>query len=214
MSLDFPASGAALWSLFDRGGPRPEYVLVMLYRESGFDPSTPNRAGAPYYGLNQAGEDLIAAYAGTDVSTYLTWPASRQLATVVTGWLLDLVRRYGPLRSGIRVEQGNFLPATLPKATRLEDVITSSPSAFYTSNEVLDPRRKGTITLEDLGTFLEGGVSSQAVQRAIADTYALRPGETPRDPVLGEDFAPAIASSLAPVAAAAALGLLAYAVTR
>jgi hypothetical protein len=211
VSLDLPAAGSALWSLYDRGGPRPEYVLAMLYRESGFDPSTPNHAGAPYYGINQAGEGLIAAYAGVDVATYLTWPASRQIATVVTGMLLGLVQHYGPLRSGIRVEQANFLPATLPSATRLDDVVTSSPSSFYTSNEVLDPAHKGTITLRDLGAFLEEGAGSQAVQRAIAETYALRPSESPRDPVLGDDFAPSASSTLAPVAAAAALVFLSYA---
>jgi hypothetical protein len=208
--LDFPASGDALWGLFDQGGPRPEYVLPTLYAESGFDPSISNTAGSPNYGINQASPELIASYGGTDVPTYLTWPASRQIATVVVGMLRDLSRTYGALRSGARVEQANFLPATLGKVGALDGVLTRFPEAAYTANHDLDSQNKGTITVRDLARFVGTAAKSSAVQSAIARTYELRPNERPRDPVLGEDFG----LSLGPFAAAAAFAFLVYAWVR
>lgn len=186
--LDFPASGTALWALFDQGGPRPEYVLPVLYSESGFDPSVQNHAGYPYYGVNQASESLISAYAGTDVATYTTWPASEQIATVVTGMFKAIVAGYGPIRSGTRAYQANFLPATLATAHGLKSVLAAAGSSIYTANAGFDTGKKGTITVQDLANFVAHAAGTAAVQQAIAQTYALRPGERPHDPVYGEDF--------------------------
>jgi hypothetical protein len=187
--LDFPASGAALWALFDAGGPRPEYVLPVLYSESGFDPSVPNHAGYPYYGINQASTSLITAYAGTDPTTYMTWAASEQISTVVSGMFKAIVTSYGPLRSGTRCYQANFLPATLATAHGLGSVLATSPSAIYTANAGFDTAHKGTITVQDLANFVARAATTAAVQQAIAATYALRPAlGRPHDPVYGEDF--------------------------
>lgn len=188
MPLDFPAAGAELWSLYDAGGPRPEYVLPVLYAESGFNSGVQNSQGAPQYGINQASAGLISQYAGTDPQTYMTWPASKQIATVVRGMLLALVAQFGALKSGASVEQANFLPATLPSVTTLDGVLARFGDATYSDNAQLDTAQKGTITLGDLATWIGKGASSAAVKSAIAQTYDLRPTETPRDPVLGEDF--------------------------
>jgi hypothetical protein len=207
VALDFPAAGSALWALYDRGGPRPEYVLPMLYAESGFDPSVQNRGGAAQYGINQASEAAIAQYGPTDVQTYLTWPASQQISTVVSGMLLHWVALYGPLRSGTRVEQANMLPATLPTARALSDVVAQSPSPFYVGNQALDQGSKGAITVGDIAAFVSRAAQSQAVQDAISHTYALRPSESTREPVYGEDFSGAsngFWTSVALLAAAAA----------
>jgi hypothetical protein len=210
--LDFPASADALWSLFDEGGPRPEYVLPVLYAESGFDPSTPNRQGAPYYGINQASVDLISQHAGVTPGVYLTWPASKQIATVVRGYMLALVAAHGPLRSATRVEQANYLPATLEKARGLSSVVVLFGDPYY--NAGLDVGGKGYVTVQDLAHFVgpHGTAKSKEawhanVEGAIARTYAERPSETPREPVYGEDFG----RGAGPVVLGLGAALLAYA---
>jgi hypothetical protein len=210
--LDFPAAGEALWAIFDAGGPRPEFVLPTLWAESGFEPSIQNLAGASNFGVNQATPGLISSYASTDPGTYVTWTASQQIATVVRGMLLDLVSKYGPLRSGARVEQANFLPSTLSTARSLDAVLTRFPEAAYQGNVALDTANKGTITIRDLAAFLTRGAkqSGGRVQAAIAQTYDLRPDERPREMVLGDDFG----SGAGPLAVTAALAFLVYAWVR
>jgi len=212
--LDFPASGNALWALFDAGGPRPEYVLPVLYAESGFDPSLPNQAGAAYYGINQANPGLISTYANTDPATYLTWPASAQIETVVSGMFRAIVGVYGAIRSGTRSYQANFLPATMPRARSLGSVIASAGDGtnVYAANRGIDTAGKGTITVGDLAAFVGKAARSSAVIDAIAQTYALRPGETPREPVYGEDFGSfrAPGATLGMFAAAASMAFLYY----
>ena len=45
MSLDFPAAADALWALYDATGIRPEWILPVLYSESGFNPAIVNSLG-------------------------------------------------------------------------------------------------------------------------------------------------------------------------
>jgi hypothetical protein len=203
MALDFPASGTALWAIFDQTGIRPEYLLVCLYAESGFNPAIANQAGAPYYGLNQVSATFLQSK-GIDPTTYLTYSASQQLSQVVAPYMENEVSVYGPLTSGIRVEQANFYPASLSTATTLNSVIVSSPAAAYTANKSLDTTNKGNITVRDLATFLSKGVNTTAVQDAIASTYALRSGEHPEDPVYGTTYVNAsVVPALVAVGAAA-----------
>jgi hypothetical protein len=176
--LDAPAYDV-LWQIAAETGVRPEYLLPVLSLESGFNPAISNGAGAPYYGINQASVYLISTYAGVDPQTYLTWPASRQLSTVVEGMLKELVSSHGPLRSATRVYQGNFLPATLASAKKLTDVITSAPSAFYTANSGLDVNHDGAITVGDLAAKMAHEAKKQAVQDAIRAAYAAREGASP-----------------------------------
>jgi hypothetical protein len=187
MALDFPASGSALWDIFDAGGPRPEYLLPVLYFESGFRPDVQNHAGAPYYGLNQVSGTTLQS-GGVDPSDYLTWPASRQLSTFVRSYVLNAVNNYGSLRSATRVEQANFLPATLKTATSLSSVLASQGDAYYSANAGFDKNKTGQITVQDLANAMAKSAASSAVQSAIAQTYALRPTESPHDPVYGDDF--------------------------
>jgi hypothetical protein len=176
--LDFPAAAAALWAITAATGVKPEHLLPPLFLESGFDPSIPNAAGQPFYGINQASTQLISTYAGVDPQTYLTWPASQQLSTVVKGMIADIVHRYGPIRSATRMYQANFLPATLPTARQLSDVLTSPPSPFYNANSGLDANHDGAITLGDLAVKMTQMAHRPQVQQAIRDTYAARDGAT------------------------------------
>lgn len=177
MSLDFPASASALADITAATGIRAEWLLPVLFHESGFDPAIQNRAGAPYYGLGQNGVDDIQNYAGTDPQTYMTWPASKQLATVIKGYFSAAVHSAGPLRSGVRVYQAEYLPGTLNSAKKLDDVIASAsndPHGFYKANAGLDANHDGAITLADLATVVAASARQPAVQQAIKDTYAAR----------------------------------------
>jgi hypothetical protein len=197
--LDFPAAASALWGITAATGIKPEWLLPILSHESGFNPAVPNQAGAPYYGIGQNGTADIATYAGVTPDVYLTWTASQQLSTVVKGYLSAAVHSYGPLRSGVRVYQAEYLPATLPIAKKLTDTIASAsddPHGFYRANAGLDTNHDGAITLGDLASIVTAEARKQTVQQAIRDTYAARDTATvtsssPTDIneiVYGDDF--------------------------
>ena len=183
--LDFPASGSSLWALYDAGGPRPEYVLPVLYSESGFNPSVVNSLG--YSGVNQASAAMLDSF-GIDQASYVTWPASQQISSVVAPMYRGIVARYGAINSGTRAYQGNFLPATLATAKSLSSVLATQGDAVYNANSGFDWQQTGDITVGDLAHAIAKSAASSAVQSAIAQTYDLRPGESPRDPVYGTDF--------------------------
>ena len=96
--------------------------------------------------------------------------------------------RYGPIGSGTRAYQANFLPATLATARSLSSVLATQGDAVYAANSGLDRNHSGAITVGDLAAVVAAMATKPAVQAAIAQTYALRPGESPKDPVYGDDF--------------------------
>lgn len=207
MGLDFPATGEALWALADAGGPRPEYILPVLYNESGFNPAATNGAGAPYSGISQNDNGYITQMTGVTLATYLTWPASQQIVKVTTPYFLSKVQVYGPLNSGVKTYQAEYLPATLATAKRLGSVIASSsndPNGYYASNTVLDANHDGKITLQDLADVLTKQANTSAVRSAIKSTYALRPFAIERNPVYGTDFSLRLTTGSVVVAAALA----------
>lgn len=209
--LDFPATAEALWALFDAGGPRPEYILPVLWSESGFDPSRPNDQGYPYYGVGQTSGTRLAD-AGVDPQDFLTWPASQQIARFVAPMFRDIARQYGRIASGARAYQANFLPKTLATSHGLDSVISRFGDHYYGPNHGLDWQNKGTITVRDLAHFIEKAARDPHVQSAIANTYDVRPGERPpHEPVLGEDFG---GGGLGMFAAAASFALLFYALVK
>jgi len=203
MTLD-AASYDILWSIYDQTGIRPEWLLPVLYFESGLNPSAQNAYG--YSGINQASSSIISSYAGTDLGTYVTWPASRQLDTVVRGMYADLVNHYGPIRSATRAYQANFLPATLATAHALSDVISSQGDSYYGPNAGLDVDHNGVITLGDLAIVMAKSAAAPAVQTAIANAYQVRPNETPQDPVYGQDFTSNFQKSVSMAIGGLALG--------
>jgi hypothetical protein len=205
MSLD-AASYPLLWGFADSTGVRPEWVLPVLHHESGFNPALPNSAGYPYYGLNQVSGGYLTSR-GVAPADYLTWPASKQLQQVV----LPFLHAYAGVRSATRLYQANFLPATLKTATSLSDVISRKGDPYYGPNASLDANHDGVITVGDLAAVLEKDVASPAVQQAIAAAYLVRPDESPKDPVYGEDFMqPATKTWLIALGIAAVAGVGVY----
>lgn len=200
-----PAAAAALWGLYDASGIRPEWILPTLHIESGFDPSLPNQAGSPYYGIAQNGERDIAAAGASSPAEYMTWSQEEQLTRVVTPYFARLVKLEGPLRSGTRVYQGNYLPGSLRTARALFQVIAWKGSPAYDANEVLDASRDGAITVSDIAQVVAQHAAAPEVQTAMTLAYAVRPTERPRrsNPVYGQDFTDPLWWLLAPATSAA-----------
>lgn len=184
MTLD-SAAFPALWSISDATGVRPEYLLPVLWGESGLHPEVQNHAGADYWGLNQISGDTLRNQ-GIDPHDYLTWSASRQLRTIVGPSIANLVSSRGPIRSGTRLYQANFLPATLKNALNFSDVVCGKNGPFadaYAGNVALDIGNKGAITVGDLAKRVGDAITRSTVDAAIAQAYAVR-GE-PRPGVSG-----------------------------
>jgi hypothetical protein len=202
MALD-TASFPALWALYDAGGPRPEYVLPVLYSESGFNPTVINSIGCA--GVNQACAGLLASL-GVTAAEYAAWPASEQITKAVTPYMLA----NSPLHSGTRVYQANFLPATLRTKKSLSSILTVSPDAVYEANAGFDTGHTGVIRLQDLANSIAKSAAQPAVQQAIAAAYALRPGWFPKDPVYGTDYRPVWQTVLIASAILLGTGCVAY----
>ncbi len=201
MALD-SASFPELWTIFQKTGDiRPEYLLPVLWGESSFSPSAEN---ADHYGLNQADGGVPQGQPGgpsglrgrgIDPTDYKTWPASRQLHTVVSPFLLGLIHSFGPIRSGTRLYQANFVPASLPIATSFEDVVVGKggrryggqEGSFYDSNLILDIgtssdpvgrdglHHKGSITVGDLAARVAAMAAVPQVAHAIDLAYKMKP---------------------------------------
>jgi len=198
-----PAAAAALWGLYDACGIRPEWILPTLHIESGFDPSLPNHAGAPYYGIAQNGERDIAAAGASSPAEYLTWSQDEQLTRVVTPYFKRLVQLEGPLRSGVRVYQGNYLPGTLRTARTQWQVIAWKGTQAYDANQILDASHDGAITVSDLALVVAQHAATAEVRSAIALAYYLRSNERPTNPIYGKDFTDPLWWLLAPASTAA-----------
>ena len=207
MALDQP-SYKSLWAITDatHGDLRPEYLIPVMFSESGLNPSLQNHAGADYWGINQiSGKTLRDA--GVDPHDYLTWPASKQLNRFAGPYFIGQNRQYGPIRSATRLYQANMCPATLPDAHSFDDVIARKNGTKYRGEEascyagnagLFDRQHKGYITVGDLATAIENTLKDVRVDAAIAAAYVFRgeprPGvgagltDGPRNPALGTDF--------------------------
>jgi hypothetical protein len=192
-----------LWALYDASGVRPEWVLPMLYLESGFDPSIPNAAGSQNYGIAQDFGPYLTRH-GIAPADYLKMTAAEQLHAIVVPRLTELSKRWGPLRSATRVYQGNYLPATLKTAPGLASVVAWRGSPEYTANALLDVTKDGAITVSDLAWWMRHEAAEPEAKAAILRAYELRPKETPSNVVYGQDFASPVTVSLAFAVVAAA----------
>jgi hypothetical protein len=206
MTLD-AAFPAALWTMSDKTGIRPEWILPVMQLESGLNPAIGNAGGYPYYGLNQISGRWLQAR-GIAPADYLTWPASQQVLRVVSEYMREQQAAFGPLRSATRVYQANLYPASLKTATTMDGVVIASKgpcspgrtSDPYCANVALDHDKSGAIEVRDLAWFMGKEAATKGVQAQIAAAYALRPGEKMSDPVLGYDFGGAAPTPVLPIA--------------
>jgi hypothetical protein len=179
MSWDMPAAGYALWKLYDATGIRPEWALAAMNAESGLHTTAVNSAGCQ--GLFQW------CSAPLDFST---WSASQQIIGGAIPFWRSLVQKFGPIRSGAQLEQGNFYPASLGYAHDPADVVVSSKSdyaAWEGNRAAFDPNNTGYITVGGVGDFVSRQLDANRdfFDSILSQTYALRPNESPTDPVWG-----------------------------
>jgi hypothetical protein len=192
--LDFPASAEAFWSIYDAGGPRPEYLIPILARESGLWSWETNGYA---HGINQVSTEWLTTR-HIAVEDYLKWPASQQLSRIVKGYMMLHVAQFGAIGSGIKCYLMNFLPAFVRDGkTELSQVLVrrgapGESGKYYAGNPGLDVGNKGYITVGDLAfvlyKMLRGAEYGAIVQDAIARTYEARPTEQLHDPIYGEDY--------------------------
>lgn len=185
-----------LWKLYDASGVRPEWVLPMLYLESGFDPSLQNAAGSQNYGVAQDFGPYLTRH-GIAPADYVKMSAAEQLHAIVVPRLAELSKRWGPLRSATRVYQGNFLPATIKTAPGLASVVAWRGTPAYEANTILDVTRDGAITVSDLAWWMKHEAAQPEAKAAILRAYELRPTEVPSNVVYGRDFASPVTVGLA-----------------
>ena len=193
-----------LWKLYDVSGVRPEWVIPMLYTESGFDPSLPNAQGAAHYGIAQDYGPYLQRH-GIDPTAYLAMSAAEQLHAIVSPRLAELAKAWGPLRSATRVYQANYMPATVKRTPGLASVIAWRGSPEYAANAWLDATRDGAITVSDLAYWMKKKAAQTEARRAILRAYELRPSEVPADVVYGSDFANPVTAGLVFAAAVSAI---------
>lgn len=195
------AALSVLWTLYDATGIRPEYVLPLLYLESGFNPALQNAAGAPYYGIAQDYGPYLTRN-GVAPADYVKMTADEQLSAIVVPRLEGMVKAYGALRSATRVYQANFLPSTLKTAPALWCVVAWRGTPAYAGNAVLDVTRDGAISVSDLAWWMAYELAQPEVRAAVARAYVLRPSLKPTEAVYGGDFLDPLWWLLAPAAVA------------
>jgi hypothetical protein len=121
---------------------------------------------------------------------------------IVTPMVRAIVAKYGAIRSGVRMYQANFLPASMPTCTALSSVLATRAGggecwaaggqgpAIYAANAGFDVQHTGQITLDGLAHFVAKSAAVAYVQQVIASAYAAAPGGvgSMTDPVYGLDF--------------------------
>ena len=184
---------SALWAVYDATALRPEYLIPVLYFESGLNPAASNAAGAAYYGIAQTSGAKLAAL-GTTPAAFLALSAADQIRLAVLPYFQSATARYGPIRSATRAEQANFEPATLGVARSLSQVLEPKGTRAYADNAAaLDPAKRGAITVATLADAMTRAAAAPEVRASIARAYVLRTtAGAAKEPVYGEDFLPPI----------------------
>lgn len=144
-------------------GANPHDWALVLYEESGFDPSTPNRHGYQYFGLNQMGESEARSvgYRGDFPAGWLALSAAEQLP-YVAAYFVQKRRACGPVAfaSAAHLLACNWLPGIVQQLGHTDPADIDYPlcragDPYYGANAVYDPDRKGYITIRDLALYLE-----------------------------------------------------------
>jgi hypothetical protein len=157
------ADFAALVSLSKSQSPPidPTQVALVLFEESGFDPSVQNSGGAPVYGLNQMSAANIQSL-GLTVAQWTSMTAAQQLVYIFRWWDALASGDNGgqfPSDAGMILAL-NFEPGAFKNinAGSNPDAVLAGANgpyaANYTANKALDPNNTGTITVNTCRTYL------------------------------------------------------------
>ena len=160
----------------------PTQVAVVLFEESGFDPSIQNGAGAPNYGLNQMSASNIQSL-NLSVSQWTSMTAAQQLQYIFTWWKGSAATANGgafPSDAGMLLAM-NFEPGAFQNvnAGSNPDAVLAGVNgpyaANYTANPLLDPDGTGEITVNTCRKYVSNLLAQyasnpqwQAIQAGIA----------------------------------------------
>jgi hypothetical protein len=188
----------ALWRLALAADTPPEILLTVWFAESGLDASAENEVHC--IGLNQTcPAELGGPGFPTTAEAFKAAPASQQLLWIGPQVLAQVRLNGGGFRSAARYYQANFLPATLPTATRPSDVIAGRHgpyAAAYAANKSLDVQGEGAITLAGLGKYLENVVRAMDVHQGAPLETAIHTAYAPHHVPPGSPWpAPALVLS-------------------
>ncbi len=144
----------------------PEWLMAVMYAESGFDPTIMNRQGSGAVGLIQ----FMPATAGElKVSTSrLREMAPLTQLDYVHAYFEQVRRRYGPYQDLTDL----YLAVLYPKARGQDFCYTlyARPSQAYRQNAGLDENRDGRVTITDI---------DRRLRRLFPQAYIAQPLLTP-----------------------------------
>jgi hypothetical protein len=145
-----------------------EDFLAVWLAESGIQSNIPNRAGFPYYGLNQMGvsEMRASGFQGSP-EEWMSLTPEQQLPYVKRFYERNIKAFFGDDYTKLRGGAGqlyaiNFLPAFSPRAEDPDSGLTQRGEKYYDSNVSLDVDRDGVITGRDLTAAVERAKAGRA----------------------------------------------------
>jgi hypothetical protein len=153
-----PASfWVALWNIAGELGTTPQVLGLILFEESGMDPSIINAEGC--VGLNQFCPGTFGGYVPMSVQQYAALPAEQQLPYIQKYWA---DRPSGSLDNVRDLFWVSFLPATW-KANASPSTVVNDPSILGASYAATVARQnpgiaqgRATITAGDIDAYLAG----------------------------------------------------------
>jgi hypothetical protein len=124
----------------------PDWLMAVMYAESGLNPAAENRQGSGAAGLIQF-LPAAAGELGTSVPELRRMDATAQL-NYVHQYFRQVRQRYGPYTSLTDI----YLGVLYPKARRQPAtyVLYARPSRAYLQNAGLDEDRDGAVTVADI----------------------------------------------------------------
>ena len=177
----------------------PTQVAIVLFEESGFDPSRQNNSGTGNYGLNQMSTANIQAL-GLSVSDWTSMTAAEQLQYVFRFWSSSAASANSgqfPSDGGTLLAM-NFEPGafqTVGAGSNPDAVLAGASGPYATNyawNKVLDPNGTGEITVNTCRQYVSNLLSQyagnsqwQAIQAGIASAggNAQPQPQQPQNPV-------------------------------
>jgi hypothetical protein len=175
-----PSDFDLLVALAHDAGADPLDWALILYEESGWDPSRKNGSGAPYYGLNQMGRSEAhgVGFSGSYPDAWLALSIADQLPYVAAFFRQKRTAVPTAFASAAHLLAANFLPGRMVGHDDPADIdypLTRAGDAdgFYEANAIYDVDRKGAISIRSLGSYL-----TRVVADNPHDTAALHEGVT------------------------------------
>ncbi len=152
-----------------RIGMTPDALLrVWFFESAGLNPAaiSPDKN---HFGLNQLAGSWLTTH-GVDPYDYITWTDLRQLPIVMMD-VRERMKQFNggrPFSDAVMYYIVNLLPVAYAKATSEDAVIMQDGDPWYSDNKGLDVGGKGTITVADIRTKMDGVLANPKYQALLA----------------------------------------------